>query len=140
MMWPHRRSTQHIPTDRSGKINPTTGAIVFLLAAILVIGVLLLIEEGGFNSEEPLPADAYRENPANFLGNRYELTGQVHSLLLWEQGLGRLVAVTPDAGSGRIAVYVPDSLGVSLHTGQRYEWELSVRDGGLLYVEDLEKY
>lgn len=140
MMWPRQETPKALPQSREGKVSPMTGATLFLLAAIIVIGILLLLQNGGFSRLEPLPTAAYQANPANFLGNRYELMAQVHSLLLWEKGIGRLVALTPDSEPGRVAVFVPEALDVSLHTGQRYLWEISVREGGLLYVEDLEKY
>lgn len=124
----------------SGKVNPLAGALVLLAGAILVIGAILLFRGRGFGGLEPLPTLEYQSSPNNFLGNRYLLTGQIHSLLLWDQGVGRLVAVKPEGVPSRVAVFVPDSLAVSLHTGQRYHMDVAVQEGGLLYVLALEKY
>ncbi len=123
-----------------GKVNPVSGALVALALAALVIASVLFLKSGGFSSLEPLPALQYQNNPTNFLGNRYRLTGQIHSMLLWQEGTGKLVAVQPEGLDSRVAVFVPDSLGVSLHTGQRYHMDIVVREGGLIYVEDLVKY
>lgn len=124
---------------RPGKVNPVSGALVALALAALVIAMVLILK-GGVGSREPLPAVEYQSNPTNFLGNRYSLTGQIHSMLLWQEGIGKLVAVQPEGVKSRVAVFVPDSLGVSLHTGQRYHMDIAVREGGLIYVEDLAKY
>ncbi|WOO42407.1 hypothetical protein [Rubellicoccus peritrichatus] len=128
------------PSPRAGKISPIASALVVIIGAVIVIGAVLLLKGGSYSGLEPLPSAEYRRSPENFLGNQYRLTGQVHSLLLWEEGTGRLLAVIPEGDTGRLAVFVPDELQQSLHTGQRYHMQVAVKKGGLLYVEDLEKY
>lgn len=129
-----------LSSERMGKASPAAVVIVVLVGAIVVILAALFFKGGGRSNMEPLPAQAYRDRPEGFLGNSYRLTCQVHSLLLWEEGVGRLLAVVPQNETGRLAVFVPESLGQSLHTGQRYHMDVAVRKGGLLYVEDLTKY
>lgn len=127
-------------SDRSGNVSSRATAIVVLVGAIIVTSAVLISSMGGFSKLEPLPASAYRAEPEAYLGDRYRLTAQVHSLLLWEEGTGRLFAVIPEGDQGRLSVFVPESLNKILHTGQGYHMDVAVREGGLLYVEGLEKY
>lgn len=82
----------------------------------------------------------YLQKPENFLGNTYRLTAQIDSQIEWEEGVGRILAVQSEGSSSRIPVFVPDAIEQNLHVGQRYEMRANIRNGGLIYVEELRKF
>ncbi|MGE9294549.1 hypothetical protein [Ruficoccus sp. ZRK36] len=124
----------------SSKFNPLVSAAIFIGVVAVIAVMLLVMRSDGIGSLESFPAQTYRSQPSNLLGNEYALTAQIHSLLDWEEGTGRLLAVVPDDSDQRLPVFIPDALGLSIHTGQRYKMKVAIRQGGLIYVEDLEKY
>lgn len=111
------------------------------LISLILSGLLLAAcGKSGFSGLEVLPVDAYLKNPGNFLGNTYLLSAQIDSQIKWEEGVGRILAVESEGSASRVPVFVPDSAGQNLHVGQRYEMQVSIRKGGLIYVEDLHKF
>ncbi len=124
----------------SPKFNPLVSGVLFLGVVALIAVLLIVVRSNPYDSLEAFPYESYRSQPANLLGNEYSLDAQIHSLLVWDEGTGRLLAVTPQGSSGRLPVFIPDSLGKSIHTGQRYRMQVAIRQGGLIYVENLEKY
>lgn len=116
-------------------VGAVLGAVVLLFAV-----TIFAFKNQRFSGLEAFPVDAFQNAPGNHMGNRYLLEAQIDSLILWEQGTGRLLAVNPNGYSGRLPVYVPESVSDSLHVGQRYRMAISVETGGLLHVDDLEKY
>jgi len=89
---------------------------------------------------EILPIDTYLQKPGDFLGNRYMLRVQIDEQLKWEKGLGRVLAVVAEGSDARLPVFVSESAGDNLHVGQRYELQAIIEQGGLIYVEALQKY
>ena len=87
-----------------------------------------------------LPIDTYLQKPGDFLGNRYMLRVQIDEQLKWEKGLGRVLAVVAEGSDARLPVFVSESAGDNLHVGQRYELQAIIEQGGLIYVEALQKY
>jgi hypothetical protein len=113
---------------------------VVLIIALLVVGLCTACWPGKQAEFEPLPIDAYLQKPGDFLGNRYTLEAQINEQLRWENGLGRVLAVHAVGSSARLPVFVPEAVGENLHVGQRYEMQVIVELGGLIYVEALRKY
>ena len=113
---------------------------VFLLS--LLGGMLSLGACGERKSSdlELLPIDTYLQKPGDFLGNRYMLRVQINEQLKWEKGLGRVLAVVAEGSDARLPVFVSESAGDNLHVGQRYELQAIIEQGGLIYVEALQKY
>lgn len=108
--------------------------IVLFLAACCLAGC-------GKSSRLPeFEAEAYLSNPGNLTGNRYSLIGDIDAHLEFEEGVGRLVSVRPGEGASRLPVFIHDNLRTNVHVGQRYVFEVLVRKGGLIYVEQMEKY
>lgn len=109
---------------------------------IISFCLLLLAACGGgnFSGLEVLPVNDYLQKPENFLGNTYRLTAQIDSQIEWEEGVGRILAVQSEGSSSRIPVFVPDAIEQNLHVGQRYEMRANIRNGGLIYVEELRKF
>lgn len=112
---------------------------VLLLSASLC---LLLGNGCARKAGEPFPVAAYLEAPDNLQGNRYTLEAEIDAQLEWREGTGRLLAVRPlplSADQSRLPVFISDSLNANLMIAQRYQMDVSVRRGGLLYVTALRK-
>lgn len=75
-----------------------------------------------------------------FLGNSYSLKAQVNSQIKWEKGLGRILSVRPEGANTRLPIFVPEQNGKNLHVGQRFDMQILIEEGGLIYVEALHKY
>ena len=108
------------------------------LAIILVLGSLALLAGCG-RSGEPFPVRAFLAAPDNLQGNRYRLDAEIDAQLNWREGVGRIIAVRPLKEDARLPVFIADSLKTNLLVAQRYRFIITVRKGGLLYVEQLEK-
>ena len=94
---------------------------------------------GCSKSGEPFPVRAYLSAPENLQGNRYQLEAEVDSQLGWREGVGRLIVVRTLREDARVGVYIADALKANLLVAQRYRMEITVRKGGLLYIDSLEK-
>lgn len=103
-----------------------------LLAAVLCAS-------GCGRSGEPFPVRAFVAAPDNLQGNRYTLEAEIDAQLTWREGVGRLIAVRTLREDARLPVFIADSMNANLLVAQRYRFEVSVRKGGLLYVEQLKK-
>lgn len=114
----------------------------FALLLSLLGGMLCLSACGDRKGSnlELLPIDTYLQKPGDFLGNRYMLRVQIDEQLKWEKGLGRVLAVVAEGSEARLPVFVSESAGDNLHVGQRYELQAIIEQGGLIYVEALQKY
>ena len=114
----------------------------YAFAMSLLVGMLLFSSCGDGKSSdlELMPIDTYLQKPGDFLGNRYMLRVQIDEQLKWEKGLGRVLAVVAEGREARLPVFVPESAGDNLHVGQRYELHVIIEQGGLIYVEALQKY
>jgi hypothetical protein len=95
---------------------------------------------GEFSGLEELPVDDYLKSPGNFLGNTYMISAQIDSQIKWEEGVGRILAVETEGSSARVPVFVPSGVQQNMNVGQRYKMRASIREGGLIYVEDLRKF
>jgi len=106
----------------------------------LLIGQILFAPGCARQTGEPFPVAAYLEAPDNLQGNRYTLDAEIDAQLQWLEGTGRLISVRPlGTESARLPVFIADSLSANLMVAQRYRLELTVRRGGLLYVNALRK-
>ncbi len=127
----------------SSKSSSVKLLVIGLSSIILLLLVALgwvIFRQMGWGRLELFPAATYREAPGNLLGNRYEVDAQIDSLLLWEEGKGRLIAVRISGDEGRIPLFVRDEIVDSLHVGQRYRMSVTIRQGGLIEVNRLKKY
>ncbi|AKC81882.1 hypothetical protein IMCC26134_02195 [Verrucomicrobia bacterium IMCC26134] len=110
--------------------------VFFCLALVLA----LLAPGCARQTGEPFPVAAYLNAPDNLQGNRYTLEAEIDAQLEWREGTGRLIAVRPlGTEPARLPVFIADTLGANLMVAQRYRLELTVRRGGLLYVNALRK-
>jgi hypothetical protein len=118
-------------------LSPLLFACRCLLSFFLVAP--LFLATGCGPSGEPFPVRAFLSAPDNLLGNRYELEAEIDAQLNWREGLGRIIAVRTLRDSARLPIFISDSMNANLLVAQRYRFEVSVRKGGLLYVENLKK-
>jgi hypothetical protein len=121
---------------RRHPFNAALRPVVF--CSCLVLG--LLASGCARQTGEPFPVTAYLNAPDNLQGNRYTLDAEIDAQLEWREGTGRLIAVRPlGTEPARLPVFIADSLSANLMVAQRYRLELTVRRGGLLYVNALRK-
>jgi predicted small lipoprotein YifL len=118
-------------------LSPMRSAPRFLIPAVLA--VLLSLASGCGRSGEPFPVRAFLSAPDNLQGNHYELEAEIDAQLNWREGVGRLIAVRTLRDEARLPIFIADSLKANLLVAQRYRFEITVRKGGLLYVESLRK-
>lgn len=109
----------------------------FSLFTALLASVFLV--SGCGRSGEPFPVRSFLAAPDNLQGNRYTLEAEIDAQLNWREGVGRLIAVRTLREDARLPVFIADSMNANLLVAQRYRFEVSVRKGGLLYVERLKK-
>lgn len=127
----------HKPESKSGSVSPKLiGGVVILI----VLALFAVIRLTSAPKLESLPVEGYLDSPGDFLGNRYSLKAQINSQIKWEKGLGRILAVRPEGAKSRLPVFVPDESGRNLHVGQRFDLQVLIEEGGLIYVEALRKY
>jgi len=109
-----------------------------LLVLTVLLGALAALTGCG-RSGEPFPVNAFLSAPDNLQGNRYRLDAEIDAQLNWREGVGRLIAVRPLQADARLPVFIADSLKANLLVAQRYRFIITVRKGGLLYVDHLDK-
>ena len=124
-------------TYPSMSLSPMRFAFRACLPVLLMVPLFLF--SGCGRSGEPFPVRAFLSAPDNLLGNRYELEAEIDAQLNWREGLGRIIAVRTLRDNARLPIFIADSMKANLLVAQRYRFEVSVRKGGLLYVEYLKK-
>jgi hypothetical protein len=118
-------------------LSPLRFASRYLFAVMLLAP--LFLASGCGPSGEPFPVRSFLAAPDNLLGNRYELEAEIDQQLNWREGLGRIIAVRTLRDGARLPIFIADSMKANLLVAQRYRFEVSVRKGGLLYVDNLKK-
>ncbi|MGF1531014.1 MAG: hypothetical protein ACFCU4_06610 [Puniceicoccaceae bacterium] len=117
---------------------------------LLPLGVLLFVLgtgyfvvrpqlESRFSGKGDFPAAEFVFRPMNFVGNRYVLAGSVEAVIGNREGLGRVVVVRTETTESPLPIFVPENLPENLNFGQRYIFQVRVREGGLIYAEEMEK-
>ena len=122
---------------------PVSKNIIYSLTCILPLLLVTLFAacgRGSFSDEEPLPIENYVKKPGDFLGNSYVMRAKIDEQIKWEKGLGRVLAVVIEGSDIRLPIFVPEGVTDNLHVGQRYEMQITIEKGGLIYVEALRKY
>ncbi|MFA6962051.1 MAG: hypothetical protein WC205_14950 [Opitutaceae bacterium] len=118
---------------------PTSKRFVMRLSLLVSLLAPLFFLTGCGRSGEPFPVRAFLAAPDNLQGNRYELEAEIDQQINWREGLGRLIAVRTLRDDARLPLFIADSMKANLLVAQRYRFEVTVRKGGLLYVERLKK-
>lgn len=116
--------------------------IPFVGVAVLFGTVFWVVRpnlESRFSGVGDFPVDGYVEAPLNYIGNRYAVAGAVEGVIGSEEGLGRVIVVRTTTDSAPLPVFIPASLDGNLNFGQRYRFDVRVRDGGLIYADAMEK-
>jgi len=118
---------------------PAFSMVRFGRAALLGALTMLAFGVSGCGRKEAFPLESFLKSPADLEGNHYTLVANVDAQLKWTEGVGRFVAVTPTDQKTRLPIFIGDSLGANLIVAQRYQFNLTVRKGGLLFVNSLSK-
>lgn len=84
--------------------------------------------------------EAYLNNPDNLLGNRYQISANIDATLAFEADTGRLIAVRENPDTERIPLFISKEIVQNIHVGQRYRFEVEVKEGGLVSVSTMEKF
>ena len=118
-------------------------------AVLISLGLVLLIGSGLFFFRDRLedrfsgtgdfPAADYRDAPLNYVGNTYRLSGSVEAVLDYRDGVGRIVQISEAVSRVQLPVFLPDSIKTNLAFGQRFSFLVRIRDGGLIFADEMEK-
>ena len=116
-----------------------SGTLIFF--GIISLAVFIWYQNAdSVGDMEEIPIESYLDSPRNFVGNRYRLTGQIDDLIKGDLKVGRIFSVIPQNYSIRIPVFIPETLSANLQARQRFKMGLTVKENGLLWIDDLKKY
>jgi len=129
---------------RRARSVPKTGWLLAGLAA-----VLLLIAVGGYflgsgrtpyRTMPEFPVEEYLATSSTLRGNTYRLEGAVLNSIAWSPEAGRLISVQPSGSEAPIPVVLPASLPeANVQKGQRFHFQVEVRESGIVYATGLTK-
>lgn len=129
---------------RRARSVPKTGWLLAALAA-----VLLLIAVGGYflgagstpyRTMPEFPVDEYLATSNTLRGNTYRLEGAVLNSIAWSPDAGRLISVQPSGSDAPIPVVLPADLPeANVQKGQRFHFQVEIRESGILYATGLTK-
>ncbi|MDZ4742836.1 MAG: hypothetical protein SGI98_05385 [Verrucomicrobiota bacterium] len=156
-----KTSTEKKPADQTTRLSlddlkkqrtrRSGGLIVGLVILVLVglgVGGYLLVKRQAAGAAATTAAvnytdfsvNAFLENPASLAGNRYKAQMRVESQLGFSAETGRLLVFKEQVNQKPLAVVVPAKLDkVNLEKGQLLEVKFIIKDGGVIYVEDIQK-
>jgi len=111
------------------------------LSAMAIAGVFVSSYlNGTFRTWETFPVSKYLESHQALAGLKFRGDLRVENDLGWKDGVGRLMVFTVSENPQPIVVLIPPSLSQIYFTkGQRYEGELEVKEGGLIYANQIRK-
>ena len=118
---------------------PVSPRSILVMVASLC-GLVFLSACGERSDLAAFEREAYLNNPDNLLGNRYQLDAVIDATLGYEANIGRLIAVREDPQTERIPLFIENGIIENVHVGQRYHFEIQVKEGGLVSVSKMEKY
>jgi len=139
---PFARSSASVESQRpafSRKGILWAGVIVLALA---VAGAVAVKSSGVFFNPlrvlREFPVQEYYENHATLEGTRFRGKLTITSQIGWKENLGRLVNCTLGDGKSPVVVLIPQKYdSTPMETGEHFEAELLVSDGGLIKVNFL---
>lgn len=121
---------------------------LLILAVLVFLGVsgylLLNSRQAGKSSSQAayndFTAESFLENPASFSGNRYQAPMRVESQIGFDPKVGRLMVFKEDKTQKSFPVLIPTELDkVNIEKGQLLMVRFVVKEGGLIYAEDIQK-
>ena len=114
---------------------------ITVLGLIIVAGIAMKSSGMFFNPLRTLrefPVQEYYENHATLEGTRFRAKLTVASQIGWKEHLGRLVNCTLGDGKSPVIVLLPQKYdSTPMETGEHFEAELLVGEGGLIKVNFL---
>jgi hypothetical protein len=111
-------------------------------AVALAIGGYMLFKTGAdpLRTLEEFPIESYLRNHEAVLGSRFRAELILDADLGGELGKGRMFSFRSQSTGRILPVLIPDSIGQSVFDkGQRYQLELEVRTGGIIYANSCKK-
>ena len=120
---------------------PRWGIIVLglLLLAAAVSCVVVANVGRPFRTLPDFPVEEFVQNSQALEGNTYRLNGQVESLILRKEGLGRVISVLVKEGEIPVAAVVPLSVTANLEKGLRIVASVRVGKNGMLVMQEFVK-
>lgn len=119
----------------------TLNSGILILFGMISLAIFIWYQNAdSMGDMDEIPIESYLDSPLNFVGNRYRLTGQIDDLIKGDMKVGRIFSVIPQNYSIRIPVFIPESLSANLQARQRFQMGLTVKENGLLWIDDLKKY
>lgn len=130
---------------RPERLKPRIFAITLtvLLGVLVVAGGFVLFQKGlsdPLRTLQDFPVDEYYENHSALEGTRFKARLKAVNQIGWKEDLGRLVIFEAGAGGKPVVVVIPPNLEtLSIESGQPYQAEIRVTEGGLLKANYLRK-
>lgn len=131
------------PQSGQQKSKAWLWALIGALGAMaLAISVFYLVKTGAdpLRTLEEFPIDAYLRNPEAVLGSRFRAELILDADLGGELGKGRLFSFRSQSTGRILPILIQDSIGQAVFDkGQRYQLELEVRTGGVIFANSCHK-
>lgn len=111
-------------------------------AVALAIGCFYLFKTGSdpLRTLEEFPIESYLRNHESVLGSRFRAELVLDADLGGELGKGRMFSFRNQSTGRILPILIPDNIGQSVFDkGQRYQLELEVRAGGVIYANSCRK-
>lgn len=111
-------------------------------AVALALGSFMLFKTGSdpLRTLEEFPIESYLRNPEAVLGSRFRAELILDADLGAELGKGRIFSFRSQSTGRLLPILIQDNIGQSVFDkGQRYQLELEVRAGGVIYANSCRK-
>lgn len=113
--------------------------VLGLLLLIAAVSCLVVANFGKpYRTLPEFPVEEFVQNSQALEGNTYRLRGQVESLILRKEGLGRVISLLAKDGVP-VAAVVPSSVTTNLEKGLRVVAEVRVAKHGVLVMQEFVK-
>jgi len=129
---------------RRARSVPKTGWLLAGLAAVLILIAVggYFLGSGGtpYRTAPDFPVEEYLATSGTLRGNTYRLEGAVLNSIAWSPDAGRLISVQPANSDAPIPIVLPAGLPeANVQKGQRFHFQVEVRERGILYATGLTK-
>lgn len=131
----HEAQVSHGPGHSGGKMVLWVAA-GFLTALILGFAAMQIqnVLNDPYRTLEPFSAERYLENYQALAGGRFRADLRVENELGYKEGVGKLMVLGTENSRYSVPVLIaPELAGTAFTKGQLYRFELTVREGGVIY-------
>lgn len=141
---PFADSYQTMPQKRSGGGKAALWGVLGAVGALILAGVAYMAFKGiqdPFRTLDNFPVEKFLANHQSVLGSRFKADLVVDAELGGAFDKGRLMSFRDDSTQKVLALLVgPESSQVGFTKGQRYQVEVEVKEGGLIYAHQFKKF